>query len=148
MAVPKGTRIGGRKKGTPNRVNLAARLRIEEKADPLGFFIKIATGKDVDGTKPTLDQRIHAQGVLLRKIIPDAKSAPIKLALPKLETVADVVKAHAVVIAAMGAGTISPDEAATIADVLESKRRAIETTALEERLAKLESAFANRRSGA
>jgi hypothetical protein len=41
-----GQRLGGRQAGTPNRVNLAARLRIEGEADPVGRLIEAArTGK-------------------------------------------------------------------------------------------------------
>jgi hypothetical protein len=50
----------------------------------------------------------------------------------------DVLKAQAVAIQAMAAGEITPDEAATIAGVLDAKRRAIETVELEARLVKLE----------
>jgi hypothetical protein len=38
----------------------------------------------------------------------------------------------------MAEGEITPDEAATIAGVLESKRKAIETVELEARIARLE----------
>jgi hypothetical protein len=60
------------------------------------------------------------------------------LPLPAVETAGDVLKAQAVTIRAMAAGKITPDEAATIAGVLDAKRKAIETVQLEGRVAKLE----------
>ena len=56
----------------------------------------------------------------------------------QLHTADDVLKAQAAMIRAMAAGEITPDEAATIAGVLDAKRKAIETVQLEERVAKLE----------
>tara|TARA_Y100001934_G_scaffold137202_1_gene165539 strand:+ start:9627 stop:9869 length:243 start_codon:yes stop_codon:yes gene_type:complete len=55
------------------------------------------------------------------------KSRPIKIDLPKVETAADVTAAQSAVIVAMAKADITPEEASTIAGVLEAKRRAIET---------------------
>jgi uncharacterized protein YjbJ (UPF0337 family) len=38
MAPAKGIRIGGRQKGTPNKVNVATRERIMREADPIAFW--------------------------------------------------------------------------------------------------------------
>jgi hypothetical protein len=74
----------------------------------------------------------------LERIVPAAKARPIKIELPTVETMADVLKAQGVAIRAMADGEITPDEAATIASVLDAKRRAIETVELEKRIAALE----------
>jgi len=74
----------------------------------------------------------------LERILPPAKSRPIKIALPPIETGADVLKAQAAAIRAMSCGDITPDEAATIAGVLEARRKAIETADLERRLIAVE----------
>lgn len=60
------------------------------------------------------------------------------LKLPAIEIAGDVFKAHGAVIAAMAVGDITPDEANTIAGVLEAKRRSIETCELEARMTALE----------
>ncbi len=52
---------------------------------------------------------------------------------------ASVAEAMQVVTAAMAEGTISPDEAQAVANVIEGHRRAIETQELELRIASLES---------
>jgi hypothetical protein len=148
-----GERRGGRAKGTPNKGNVAARIRIEQEADPVGFMIRVANGEpisaapwDADESKrteaaeiyPTLDQRMHAHRLLLNKQIPDAKSAPVRVALPPVEKAEDLLPAMAAVVAAMARGEITPDEATAIAGVLESKRKALEMVDLERRLDALE----------
>jgi hypothetical protein len=70
------------------------------------------------------------------------KGRAIHLTLPAIDTAAGVSEAQSAAVAAMAEGEITPDEAATIAGVLESKRRAIETTELEARVALLEQSTA------
>jgi hypothetical protein len=74
----------------------------------------------------------------MERLAPAVKSRPVNLPMPAVESPSDVLKAQAATIKAMAAGKITPDEAATIAGVLDAKRRAIETVQLEERIAKLE----------
>jgi hypothetical protein len=79
MAAPKcHPRWGGRKKGTPNRINAAARDRIEKEADPVGFLCLIIRGHEIDGSKPTLDQRLNAAKVLAGKVLPDLRAVEIE----------------------------------------------------------------------
>jgi len=154
-----GERRGGRAKGTPNRVNLAARIKIHTEADPVAFFIKIARGESIeaavwsaDETKrteavaifPTLDQRMQAQRFLLNKALPDARSEPVKIDLPAITDAAGVLAALAALVAEMAAGKLTPDEASTIAGVIEFKRRALETVGLEDRIAKIEAMIRER----
>src|SRR5216683_655077 len=58
--------------------------------------------------------------------------------LPAVETAGGLVQAQAAVIAAMARGELTPDEAAAVASVLETQRRALETHDHERRLAELE----------
>ncbi len=75
------------------------RERIEREADPVGFFIKLAKGEAIDVAVPigsdrdhtekvkiypTLEQRSHAQRVLIDKILPDTKVAPLTLSVKVL----------------------------------------------------------------
>ena len=50
----------------------------------------------------------------------------------------DVAKAQGTVIGAMAIGDITPEEANVVAEVLEAKRRSIETCELEARMTVLE----------
>ena len=83
-------------------------------------------------------ENLHAADILLRRAWPSGNGRPVTLDLPPVETASDVVRAHAAVIAAMGAGEITPEEARAITDVLESHRRAIETHDHDKRLQALE----------
>jgi hypothetical protein len=74
----------------------------------------------------------------MERLAPAVKSRAVSLSLPSIETPADILTAQAATIQAMATGEITPDEAATIAGVLEAKRRAIETVEIEQRLKALE----------
>jgi len=66
------------------------------------------------------------------------KGRPVSLDLPAMETAADIVAGLSEVAAAMANGKITPEEAHAVASVLEGKRRAVGTVALEARIAALE----------
>jgi len=65
--------------------------------------------------------------------------------MPPINTADDVLKAQAATIGAMANGHITPDEAATIAGVLEAKRKAIETADIEQRLIAVEASVGVKR---
>jgi hypothetical protein len=137
-----GMRLGGRKAGVPNKANLATRLRIEQEADPIGRLLNAAnTGKVKIGETEIdldVDQYLSVLRELRRVIVPDAKSRAISLSLPPLGSAQDVSNALGEVFDAMARGEITVDEAATVAGVLEQKRRAVELADLEARLTVLE----------
>ena len=83
-----------------------------------------------------------AAKIILDRIAPVRKGSPVRFDLPKVKTAQDVAAAVAALIRDMAAGELTPDEAATIAGVIEIRRRAIETVEIEQRLANLESSTA------
>lgn len=142
---PKGSpKTGGRRKGTPNRDNLSARLRVVQEADPIGRLIEAATKGCVRIGEQEIaldvDQYLGVLRELRRVAVADAKSTAVRLDLPVIRTAPDVLQAAGKVISEMAKGNLAPDEAVTIASLLEAKRRAIETVELEARLAALEQA--------
>jgi len=84
------------------------------------------------------DGNMRAASILLARTWPRGRGRPVVLDLPPVETTAGIVQAHAVVVALMAAGEITPEEAAAIGSVLETQRRAIETHDHEKRLQALE----------
>jgi hypothetical protein len=77
--------------------------------------------------------------LMVERILPPRKDRPIKFALPEsLITARDVSEALSGVIVQTAKGDLSPDEATNVTALLEAKRRAIETTELEKRLADIE----------
>jgi hypothetical protein len=66
------------------------------------------------------------------------KGRPVTFKLPPIATAEDLVKAISAVVSAVAAGQITPEEAATVATVLKVKRKALETSELDRRIAALE----------
>lgn len=114
----------GRPKGSRNRSTLAAETLLDGEAEAL-------TRKAIE---LALNGDLGAIRLCLERLIPARRSRVIQFDLPETSTVEDVVIAYDAVITAMADGEISPDEAATVAGVLESKRKAIETVELAEEL--------------
>jgi len=114
----------GRPKGSRNRSTLAAETLLDGEAEAL-------TRKAIE---LALNGDLSAIRLCLERLIPARRSRVIQFDLPETSTVEDVVIAYDAVITAMADGEISPDEAATVAGVLESKRKAIETVELAEEL--------------
>ena len=79
----------------------------------------------------------------VERLYPVRKGRPVKFSLPALKSPSDVVKAMASVAAAMADAEISPDEAASIAGVIETSRRAMETCDLASEVAELKEHFAS-----
>jgi hypothetical protein len=81
---------------------------------------------------------VAAARVVLDRIAPIRKGAPLEVDLPAVATTEGVTAALAALVAEMSAGTVTPEEAQTVASVLEAQRKAIETTELELRLRAIE----------
>lgn len=58
--------------------------------------------------------------------------------VPEMQTAADLPKARSTILEAVAEGELTPDEASTLAGIVELRRRSIETTDLEQRIAALE----------
>ena len=82
------------------------------------------------------DQR--AAEIILARVWPIRKGRPVTLDLPAIVTAGDIVAALGAVANAIVAGEITPDEGASVASVLEVKRRSIETTDLTARIEAIE----------
>jgi hypothetical protein len=124
----------GKPKGARHRLTVLAEKLMEDDAEEVTRAV-IAAAKTGD---------MQAARLILDRIAPLRKGRTVEIELPAVETAADVLKAIGAVIAETAKGTITPDEAAVVAGVLEAKRKAIETADLERRLAALEQG-ANRR---
>ena len=81
---------------------------------------------------------MRAAELVLSRIWPARKGRPITLALPSIKNAADIVFALGAVADAVAAGDVTPDEGSAVANVLETKRRSIETADLERRIEALE----------
>jgi len=107
---------------------MAVQALLEGEAEPL-------TRKCVELAK---NGDTTALRLCMERLAPAVKSRAVNLSLPAIETATDLLKAQGAAIEAMAAGEITPHEAATVASVLEAKRKALETVEIEKRLTALE----------
>ena len=118
----------GKAKGTRHRVTvLAEKLMEDEAAEVVKAVIAAAKTGDMTAARLVLD-----------RISPPRKGRPVVFDLPSVETTADVLTALGAVVRAVADGTLTPDEAGSVAGLLEMKRKAIETVEIEARIAALE----------
>jgi hypothetical protein len=75
----------------------------------------------------------------LDRLLP--KGRAVRLDLP-LRTLSDLDQATEAIRGALAEGAVTPDEVATLTGLVEARRRLLETTELERRLAALEQARA------
>src|ERR1700736_4189956 len=114
----------GRPAGARNKKTLAAAVLLEGEAEAL-------TRKAVDlalAGDPT------AMRLCIERILPPCRERTVKFVLPPIESAADIAPAMKAVTSALAAGVITPGEAATIAAVVDTFVRAIETSDFERRL--------------
>jgi hypothetical protein len=123
---------GARHKTTLIAEKLAIEKLMEDDAEGVARRV-IGAAKDGDMT---------AARLVLERIYPVRKGRPVHLDLPEIERVADLPVALSALLSAMGHGEITPEEAAVVANVIEAKRRTLETVELEQRIAVLEEAKA------
>ena len=67
-------------------------------------------------------------------------TAPVQFDMPDVAGVADLSNAMGAVLKATATGVLTPEEASSISQILDARRRAIETAELEQRIADLEAA--------
>jgi hypothetical protein len=115
----------GRPKGCRNRATLAALALLEGEAEALTRrCVEMALAGDATAMRLCLD-----------RLLP--KGRPVRLDLP-LRTLEDLDRATDVISGALAEGAVTVDEVGALAGLVEARRRLLETTELERRLAALE----------
>lgn len=118
----------GRPQGSRNAATLILdQLADGEAGDILRRVVAEARGGDM-----------RAAEMILSRAWPARKGRRVSVDLPRVDTAADVTAALGALLEATATGSLTPEEAASIGSLLESKRRAIETVDLEQRIATLE----------
>lgn len=79
-----------------------------------------------------------AMRLCLERILPRCRERSVEFALPSIESAADIAPAMKAVTSALAKGEITPGEAATIAAVVDTFVRAVETSDFERRLKEAE----------
>jgi len=120
----------GKPKGTRHKATMAAQALLDGEAEAL-------TRRAIE---MALDGDIAALRLVLERLVPPRRDAPLAIDLPPVVTAADAATAMSQLVAAVSAGTITPAEAQAVAGLIEQHRRTLETTELERRIAELEAA--------
>ncbi len=118
----------GRPQGARNKVTLAVEKLLDGEAETL-------TRKAIKKAK---DGDMQALKMCMERICPPRKDRPVSFDLPAAETAGDVMKAMSAILRAVAAGDLTPEDGKAVAALLESQRRAVETTDIEDRLSRLE----------
>ena len=79
-----------------------------------------------------------AAKIVLDRLAPPRRSRPIQFDLPPIADTAGLIAAFAALTSGVADGTLTPDEAASVATLLEAQRKAIGTHDLSVRIAALE----------
>ena len=119
----------GKPKGSLNRVTLAIQSLLDGEGEEL-------TRKAIELAK---EGDLTALRLCLERICPPRKSRPINIELPDVKTGEGVSQAQAVVVRAVGEGELTPEEGQVLSNILESRRKSIESEDHERRLYELES---------
>ena len=118
----------GKPKGTRHKVTRAIEELLEGEHEKL-------TRKAVD---KALDGDMMALRLCLDRLAPARSDATISIQLPPVKSAADALDASALVLAAVGSGEITPDEAGRLMALLVSHKTIVEAGDLERRIAELE----------
>ncbi len=82
---------------------------------------------------------LSAARLVLERLVPPAKERPIALTLPETASAEGIAQAQGAILQAVAAGELLPGEAVTLSNIVEARRKALETQQLEQRITALES---------
>jgi uncharacterized protein DUF5681 len=118
----------GRPKGAKNKTTRAVEELMVDEAEAIGRKC-IEKALEGDGT---------ALRLVMERIAPVRRGRPVRFAMPQIQTAADLSAALGAVVSAVAAGELTVDEAVGLGQLVETRRRAIETVEIEQRVAALE----------
>ena len=122
----------GRPKGSRNKATIAIEGLLEGQAEAL--------------TQTAISKALGGDSIALRlcmdRIAPPMKDKPIVFALPQMLDAMDASKAAGSVLSAVSDGTITPIEGTRVMGLIDSYRRTLELTEIEQRLQVLENSNA------
>jgi hypothetical protein len=119
----------GKPPGSRHKVTLAVERLLDGEGEEL-------TRKAIELAK---EGDLTALKLCLERICPPRKSRPISIDLPDVKTSEGVSLAQTSVVQAVGEGEITPEEGQVLSNILESRRKSIESEDHERRLYELES---------
>jgi hypothetical protein len=127
---------GGRPKGSRNHVHQAIdRLLADHAEDVIERIIRAAKQGDVGAMRLVID-----------RLTPPRRSRPLQLqGFPVIESLADCDTAMSIILSATAQDLVDLDQAKTLTELVEVKRKCLEAVQLEARLAALKAREVNGR---
>ena len=122
------SRNNGRPEGSRNKATIAIESLLQGQADAL--------------TQTAITKALEGDSVALRlcmeRIAPAPKDQPVSFRLPKMKNALDASEAAGRVLTAVSEGGLTPIEASRVMGLIDSYRRALELTEIEQQLQALE----------
>ena len=118
----------GRPKGSRNKATIAIEGLLHGQAEAL---IQTAVAKALDGDSIALR-------LCMERIAPAPKDQPVSFSLPEMKNALDASEAAGSVLTAVSKGELTPIEGTRVMLLIDSYRRTLELTEIEERLQALE----------
>jgi hypothetical protein len=126
-----GNKLGqGRPKGSRNKARNPAQLLLDQHAEAITRVCIIAAMKG----------NLKALQLCMERITPPRRDPAVQIRLGPTNTVSEVAAASQRVVRGIGLGKITPAEGEKITNVLENRRKVIETVEVDSRIANLEEA--------
>ena len=118
----------GRPRGSRNKATLAIESLLQGQAEAL---TQTAVKKALEGESLALR-------LCMERIAPAPKDQPVLFSLPKMNNAMDASEAARSVLTTVSEGELTPIEATRVMGLIDSYRRTLELTEIEERLQALE----------
>ena len=118
----------GRPRGSRNKATIAIENLLKGQAEAL---TQTAVTKALQGDSLALR-------LCMERIAPAPKDKPISFSLPKMQNALDASEAAGSVLTAVSEGELTPIEATRVMGLIDSYRRTMELTEIEQRLQALE----------
>ena len=118
----------GRPKGSRNKATIAIESLLQGQAEAL---TQTAVAKALEGDSIALR-------LCMGRIAPAPKDQPVSFNLPKMKNALDASETAGSVLTAVSEGKLTPIEATRVMGLIDSYRRTLELTEIEERLQALE----------
>ena len=118
----------GRPKGARNKATIAIESLLQGQAEAL---TQTAVTKALEGDSAALR-------LCMERVAPAPKDQPVSFSLPKMNNAMDASEAAGSVLTAVSEGELTPIEATRVMGLIDSYRRTLELTEIEQRLQALE----------
>lgn len=118
----------GKPKGTRNHATRAVLKLMEGGAEEITQAV----------LKAARDGDMGAARFILERIAPPLRERPISIDLPAIDTADGIAAAQSAILQAVGIGELLPGEGATLAGIIENRRKSLETKELADRIEELE----------